>query len=235
MAEVGVTFWVLITLFGSFVATGTNLVFPNSRIWGFALTLVGIIGLLLMIPAVRAGIPVWRWKFQEPPPLLSALIALLACLLATALHTYLRSAALIHNAFDLIARLKDFAQMSRARLGNTFSLTPAELDAKQRALHEQYLDTFGEEVRRVHRALTNATPFADLLDTMLGSTRVSVRTLKMPELAEWVANTLTIEATTLQQERNWRPWMKTRLLVTFGVYVGLASVVWSALFFSTAK
>jgi hypothetical protein len=101
------------------------------------------------------------------------------------------------NALALADSLDDFAQICRARIPLPHSLPHSEFDAKQRELHDQYLDAYGEKIWSIHRALTTHNEaFRDLLDSMLGS--LAVRTLRMPELATWVAKTLRLEATLLQ-------------------------------------
>jgi hypothetical protein len=188
---------------------------------------------LTIAATVGAGRDIGTPQIEPPSPVHFAVVAIIVSALAAGLHHYRGKVLLTRRASFLADRLDDFAQICRARIVNSHSLTTSEFDVEQRKLHDQYLDAYGEEIRSVHRALTvHNEAFSDLLDTMLGS--LPVRTLRMPEFATWVAKTLRLEATLLQRERP-RPWLDSRLIMPFCLYLALASAVWLTLFFASRR
>ena len=213
---------VIYLLLGAGIYEGVYLIFPEDHPYrrqiGAALIAVCVVGWLAYsreLPTPKVSVPSVVVYFGT---------AFALSLSAAGLHRWRQNTLVPRNALKVAARLDDFVQMCQGRLGNTYRLSHAELNAKQLAFHDEYLDSYGEDIRGIHRKLTAKNPvFADLLDTMLGS--LPTRTIQQPALAKWVANLLRNEAKMFPQS-----WLAWSVLATFGAYFLSASLLWLALF-----
>jgi hypothetical protein len=215
-------FWLGVTLLGAGL-----FVILESKIYGWILIAAGVVMIAYGFPPLSLS----GSHLPAPPLLPFTVVVLIGSALAARLHRYRDRALLVRKTLALAERLDDFAQICQARLGSPFSTPLAEREVKERMIRDEYVTTFGANIRGVHRALTvDNEPFADLLDTMLGSRPNA--TFKLPALATWVAKTLRLEATLLQRER---PWVDLRLIVTFCVYLASASAVWLVLWLASSR
>jgi hypothetical protein len=218
---------VIYLLLGAGIYEGVYLIFPEDHPYrrqiGAVLIVACVVGWLAY--SRELSIP----KIYAPSVVAYFGTASALSISAVALHRWRERTQVRQGAPSLAARLDGFAQICLAKLGSPFSLTHAEREIKERALRDEYVDTFAKEIRQVHRAMTiNNEPFADLLDTMIGATPNPA--FKLPGLATWVAKTLRLE-TTLDRRR----WIDCRALITFGTYLSLAGVLWFALWIASHK
>jgi len=106
------TYWVLGIIFGAIFATGLLLMFPAGRAWGSALTILGLLGLVLTIPETR------NWSINllqqlyavagAPYPILSlVIVVIVGAIVGASLLGYvwwLLSRAATPHAIDEIVR-----------------------------------------------------------------------------------------------------------------------------------